>query len=169
MILSARQRATLLGSVVIGAALLAALIFYFANRNQANKDSDLFLVTFVVDGDTVLLESGESVRYLGIDSPETNHPRRGLECYGPEATERNRELVEGELVRLESDTTDRDAYGRLLRYVYVDNAFINAVLVEEGFAYSYYFPPDTKHYAELLALELAAEVDGRGLWSACQS
>jgi micrococcal nuclease len=169
LILSARQRATLLGSVLIGAALLAALFFYFASRYLANKDNDLFLVTLVVDGDTILLESGESVRYLGIDSPETNHPIRGLECYGAEATERNRELVEGELVRLESDTTDRDAYGRLLRYVYVDSTFINAILVEEGFAYSYYYPPDTKHYDELLALELAAEVEGRGLWSACQS
>jgi len=169
LILRARQRATLLGSVLIGATILAALFFYFANRDAANKDDNLFLVTFVVDGDTILLESGESVRYLGIDSPETNHPSRGLECYGAEATERNRELVDGELVRLESDTTDRDAYGRLLRYVYIDNTFVNAVLVEGGFAYSYYYPPDTKYYDELLALELAAEVDGRGLWSACQS
>ena len=167
--MNARQRTPLLGSVLIGAALLAALLLYFASRDLANKDNDLFLVTLVVDGDTILLESGESVRYLGIDSPETNHPRRGQECCGVEATERNRELVEGELVRLESDTTDRDAYGRLLRYVYVDKTFVNAVLVEEGFAYSYYFPPDTKHYDKLLSLELAAEVGGRGLWSACES
>ena len=169
MILSARQKAILMGSVLIGAALVAALFFYFASRDLANKDNNLFLVTLVVDGDTILLESGDSVRYLGIDSPETNHPRRGQECYGAEATERNRELVEGELVKLELDTTDRDAYGRLLRYVYVDNIFVNAVLVEEGFAYSYYYPPDTRHYDELLELELAAEVDGRGLWSACES
>ena len=158
-----------MGFVLIGAALVAALYFYLASRYLANKDTDLFLVSFVIDGDTILLESGESVRYLGIDAPETNHPRRGPECYGAEATERNRELVEGELVRLEFDTTDRDAYGRLLRYVYVDNTFVNALLVEEGFAYSYFYPPDTKHYAELLALELAAEVAGRGMWFACQS
>ena len=146
MILSARRRASLLGFILTGAALLAALCSYFASRYLADKDTDLFLVSLVIDGDTILLESGESVRYLGIDTPETNHPRRGLECYGPEATERNRELVEGELVRLEFDTTDRDAYERLLRYVYVGNTFVNAVLVEEGFAYSYYYPPDTKHY-----------------------
>ncbi|MCH8875446.1 MAG: thermonuclease family protein [Chloroflexi bacterium] len=169
MILSARQKASLLGFVLIGAALLAALYFYFASMYQADKDTDLFLVSLVIDGDTILLESGESVRYLGIDTPETNHPRRGSECYGPEATERNRELIEGKLVRLEFDTTDRDAYERLLRYVYVGNTFVNAVLVEEGFAYSYYYPPDTKHYDELLELELAAEAAGRGLWSACQS
>ena len=169
MIQSARRRAVLLKFVLFGAALVAALFFYFTTRYLADKDTDLFLVRFVIDGDTVLLESGESVRYLGIDTPETNHPRRGLECYGAEAAERNRELVEGELVRLEFDTTDRDAYGRLLRYVYVDNTFVNAVLVEEGFAFSYYYPPDTKHYDELLALEIAAEDAGRGMWFACQS
>lgn len=158
-----------MGFVLIGAALVAALYFYLASRYLANKDTDLFLVSFVIDGDTILLESGESVRYLGIDAPETNHPRRGLECHGAEATERNRELVEGKSVRLESDTTNRDAYRRLLRYVYVGNTFVNAVLVEEGFAYSSYYPPDTKYYQSLLALELEAEVAGRGLWSACQS
>ena len=122
----------------------------------------------VTDGDTCLLDDGRKVRYLGIDAPETQRPTQGLECFGPEATERNKELVEGELVRLESDMTDRDAYGRLLRYVYVDGAFINGVLVEEGFAYSSYYPPDVKYYDELLRLELDAEAAGLGLWSACR-
>ncbi|MCI0853511.1 MAG: hypothetical protein J4N91_03675, partial [Chloroflexi bacterium] len=69
MILSARRRASLLGFILIGAALLAALFFYFASRYLADKDTDLFLVSLVIDGDTILLESGESVRYLGIDTP----------------------------------------------------------------------------------------------------
>ena len=126
------------------------------------------LVTFVADGDTILLESGESVRYLGVDAPETNHPSRGLECFGLEATERNRELVDGKYVRLEEDQTDRDRYGRLLRYVFVDGEFVNAVLVEEGYAFSSYYPPDTKYYHELVILELDAEEEGRGLWTACR-
>ncbi len=121
----------------------------------------------IVDGDTTLLENGESVRYLGADAPESHHPVRGLECNGPEATERNRELAGGKLVRLEGDETDRDRYGRLLKYVYVDGVFVNARLVEEGYAYSSYYPPDTKYYAQLLALELKAEQEGRGLWGAC--
>jgi len=146
-----------------------ALYFYLAFRIQERRDGDLHLVSQVIDGDTIMLDSGESVRYLGMDTPETHHPIQGLECYGPEATERNRELVDGEAVRLEADTTDRDAYGRLLRYVYVGNTFINAVLVEEGFAYSSFYPPDTKHYDELLELELSAEAGGLGLWAACQS
>lgn len=132
-----------------------------------SDEAGTHLVTMIVDGDTVLLENGESVRYLGVDTPETHHPVRGLECYGPEATERNKELVEGKRVRLEADQTDRDRYGRLLRYVYVDGVFVNAKLVEEGYAYSSYYPPDTEYYEQLLALELQAEQDGRGLWGAC--
>lgn len=153
--------------MLIGAAVLAALYFFLANRYASAIRAELFRVSHVIDGDTILLESGESVRYLGIDTPETHHPTQGLECYGPEATERNRELVQDEFVRLELDTTDRDAYGRLLRYVYLSDTFVNAVLVEEGFAYSSYYPPDTKHYQKLLGLELAAEAAGRGLWSEC--
>ena len=127
-----------------------------------------YLVVDVIDGDTIFLDNGESVRYLGIDAPETHHPVRGQECFGPEATDRNNELVGGQRVRLEGDETDRDHFGRLLRYVYVGNTFVNAVLVEEGFAYSYYRPPNTKHYDGLLDLELQAEEQGRGLWEACR-
>lgn len=126
------------------------------------------LVSFVADGDPILLESGESVRYLGVDAPETNHPSRGLECFGLEATERNRELVDGKYVRLEEDQTDRDRYGRLLRYVFVDGEFVNAALVEDGYAFSSYYPPDTKYYHELVILELEATEEGRGLWTACR-
>jgi len=126
------------------------------------------LVVHVIDGETIVLESGEVVRYLGIDTPETVHPSKGTECYGPEASERNRQLVEDKWVRLEADQTDRDAYGRLLRYVYAGQTFVNAKLVEDGYAYSSYYPPDTKHYDELLTLELYAEEEGRGLWSACR-
>jgi len=126
------------------------------------------LVIYVIDGDTIVLESGEVVRYLGIDTPETVHPSKDTKCYGPEASERNRQLVEDKWVRLETDQTDRDAYGRLLRYVYVGHTFVNAKLVEDGYAYSSYYSPDTKYYGELLALELDAEKEGRGLWSVCR-
>lgn len=126
-----------------------------------------FLVIQVIDGDTIFLENGEAVRYIGVDAPETQHPRRGLECFGPEATERNTELVGGKRVRLEADLQDRDRYGRLLRYVYVGDVFVNEVLIEEGYAYAYYFPPNTSHYMEFLQLELKAEKNGFGLWSAC--
>lgn len=162
--MSFRRRELIIGAIVVVVTLIIAGYMHLNFRDEA----ETHLVTMVIDGDTILLDNGESVRYLGVDAPETHHPSRGLECYGPEATNRNEELVGGKRVRLEADQTDRDHYGRLLRYVYVGDVFINAVLVEEGYAYSSFFPPDTKHYDDLLALELDAEEAGRGLWSACR-
>lgn len=159
------DRSTLL--LVLVVALAALGLAGEVALEVRSTEEPVYLVIHVVDGDTIVLENSESVRYLGVDTPETHHPVRGLECYGPEATERNMELVEGKLIRLEKDQTDRDRYGRLLRYVYVDGVFVNAKLVEEGYAYSSYYPPDTKYYEQLLALELEAEQEGRGLWSAC--
>lgn len=131
-------------------------------------DGETHLVAYVVDGDTIILENGERVRYIGIDAPETSHPTKGIECYGLEAAARNRELVEGKRVRLEKDQSERDKYDRLLRYVYLDDLLINAQLVAEGFAYAAYYPPDTRYYPALAALELQAEHNKLGLWNACQ-
>ena len=80
------------------------------------------LVTRVIDGDTVEVSlNGESqtVRYIGIDTPETKHPSKPIECFGPEASQFNEELVSGKQVLLEEDVTDKDRYGRLLRYVWI--------------------------------------------------
>jgi micrococcal nuclease len=74
------------------------------------------------------------VRYIGIDTPETKHPSRGIEPYGPEATDANRRLVQGQTVRLEFDVQPRDQYGRLLAYVYVGEVMANAELVRQGYA-----------------------------------
>ena len=90
----------------------------------------------VIDGDTIALENGETVRYLGVDTPETVNPTKPVQCYGPEASEANRQLVGGKRVRLER-CPDRDQYGRLLRYVYVDGVFVEAELVRGGYAYVY--------------------------------
>jgi len=101
------------------------------------------------------------VRYIGIDTPEI-HPR--LEHYGAEAAARNRDLVEGRVVRLESDQTDRDRYGRLLRYVYVDGLLVNAELVRLGYARAVAYPPDTRYQHVLARAEEEAKGAGRGLW-----
>ncbi|GAG19155.1 unnamed protein product, partial [marine sediment metagenome] len=87
------------------------------------------LVTRVIDGDTIEIQGGERVRYIGIDTPETVHPLEPVEYFGQEATEKNRELVEGKRVRLEKDVEDRDEYGRLLQYVWLDDIMVNAELV----------------------------------------
>ena len=125
------------------------------------------LVTRVIDGDTIELETGQRVRYLGADTPETVHPDKSIECYGPEATAANRNLVEGKRVRLETDISDRDKYGRLLRYVSVDGQDVAAELIREGYAYVYSRKPDIARLKTYAALERAAKEARVGLWAVC--
>lgn len=122
-------------------------------------------VARVVDGDTIVLENGETVRYLGIDAPETVNPNMAPEFYGQEATDKNRELVEGRTVSLEKDVSDRDHYGRLLRYVSVGNVFVNAELVRGGYAYEASRPSDSRYRSLLRKLEQEAREQHRGLWA----
>jgi len=98
---------------------------------------------------------------IGIDTPEV-YPQ--TKYYGPEAWAKNRELVEGKVVTLEKDVTEADAYGRLLRYVYVDGVFVNGELVRLGYARAIAYPPDTKYQERLAQLEEEARGAGRGLW-----
>lgn len=129
----------------------------------------------VVDGDTVVVEGNKKIRYIGIDTPETVDPRRGVGCFGKEASDKNKSLVEGKYVRLEKDVSDTDTYGRLLRYVWVyetpdatgSGIFVNEVLVKEGYARAATFPPDVR-YADLFRkLQESARQENKGLWNAC--
>ena len=97
-----------------------------------------------------------------MDTPEI-YPV--LEAYGLEAWQANRELVEGKKVRLERDVSETDKYGRLLRYVYVDDVFVNAELVRRGLAEARAYPPDTKYQDYLEKLEQEARAAGRGMWA----
>jgi micrococcal nuclease len=127
-------------------------------------------VVRVVDGDTIEVDiQGKfyTVRYIGIDTPKTVHPNRPVECFGKEASRRNRQLVEGKVVTLEKDVSETDRYGRLLRYVWVDGQMVNAVLVTEGYARTYTYPPDVKYAHLFLQLEREAREASRGLWGAC--
>ena len=125
------------------------------------------LISRVIDGDTVELENGERVRYLGIDTPETVHPSKPVECYGPEASERNKELVEGKIVTLMRDGPDTDQYDRLLRYVFVDGTFVNGDLVWGGYAYARSYGDTPLFYQTLVQLERSAREGERGLWEIC--
>jgi micrococcal nuclease len=131
------------------------------------SNENLFKVTRVIDGDTIEIEGGEHVRYIGIDTPETVDPRKPVQCFGVEASAKNKELIEGKMVRLEKDITDRDKYNRLLRYVWVDNLFVNLELVKQGFAYSYSYPPDIKYQKQIVSAQQEAREAKRGLWNAC--
>ena len=102
------------------------------------------------------------MRYIGIDAPEI-HP--SLEAFGIEARQANRRLVEGKEVRLEKDVTETDKYGRLLRYVWVDDILIEAELVRQGLARAKAYPPDTKYQDYLKQMEAEAREAGRGIWA----
>ena len=134
---------------------------------KTEKQELLFKVIKVIDGDTIKLENGEVVRYLGIDTPETVHPSKPVQCFGKEASAKNKELVEGKLVKLEKDITDRDKYGRLLRYVWVGDLFVNDELVRQGYAYVYTYPPDVKYTEQFVQAQKEARENNRGLWLGC--
>lgn len=122
-------------------------------------------VTSIVDGDTIHVDIGGqnlSVRYIGMDTPEDTSQQ---EDYGPEATARNRQLVEGKTVRLYKDVSETDRFGRLLRFVYVDNTFINYQLVREGYANAATYPPDVSCAAYFAQAENDARTEKRGFWA----
>ncbi len=128
--------------------------------------SEEHLVTKVIDGDTIVLDNGEVVRYIGIDTPEIRaHSKGGPDCYALEAKVRNKELVLNKKVRLVKDVSNRDRYHRLLRYVYVGDTFINETLVREGYAKVATYPPDVKYVDLFRQAEQEARQRGRGLWS----
>jgi micrococcal nuclease len=130
-------------------------------------------VVRVVDGDTVVLDFGdvtESVRLIGIDTPETVRPDSPVECYGPEASAHTSALLpEGTVVRVERDLEARDDYGRLLAYVYriSDALFVNLEIVEKGYGRPFPFPPNTTHATTFVQAARDAERGDLGLWSAC--
>lgn len=126
-------------------------------------------VVRVIDGDTIELETGQKVRYIGINAPETVHPEKSLQCFGFEASNKNKELVEGKSVRLEKDVSETDKYGRLLRYVFLGNTSVNKFLVEEGYAYASTYPPDVKYQEVLNLAQQQAQEQKKGLWSDCSS
>lgn len=126
-----------------------------------------YRVKRTIDGDTIELENGERVRYIGIDTPETVDPRKTVQCFSKEASRVNKEMVEGKAVRLEKDISDKDKYGRLLRYVYQGDKFVNLELVSGGYAYAYTHPPDVKNSKLFVEVEREARKVGRGLWGVC--
>jgi micrococcal nuclease len=137
---------------------------------SATAGRTLAQVVRVIDGDTiaVVMDGVEyRLRYIGINTPETVDPRRPVECYGREASQRNRELVEGQTVELEKDVSETDQYDRLLRYVWVNGDMVNAILVREGYALASTYPPDVKYQELFLELEREAREAGRGLWTGC--
>ena len=126
------------------------LVFVFCARTEK--------VTEVIDGDTFKTEAGSTIRLLGINAPEINDPggdiaKQMLVC-----------LVMGGNVRLERDVTDKDDYGRFLRYVFVDGEFVNAEMIRMGYAELRFYPPDTLYHRDMRELEKIAIRNRSGLW-----
>ena len=140
------------------------------NSNETEKNvGGLVLVTKVIDGDTIEIEGGIRIRYIGIDTPETVDPRTTVQCFGREASEKNKSLVEGKKVRLEKDISETDKYSRLLRYIWLGDKLVNEILVKEGYAYSSPYPPDIKYQDQFDEAQEFARENKKGLWSACNS
>lgn len=143
---------------------------------SAQNSEEGVLVTKVIDGDTIEIESGGQkfkLRYIGIDTPETVDPRRPVGCFGREASSENKRLVEGNKVFLEKDVSETDRFGRLLRYVYLklddgSQLFVNDYLVRQGFAYASNYPPDVKYTERLAQAQTEAREQKRGLWGKCE-
>lgn len=135
------------------------------DKKAPPDEEERYLVTRVIDGDTIELEGGLKLRYIGIDTPETVHPSKPVEYFGQEASNKNKELVLNKVVRLEKDVSNTDRYGRLLRYVYTeDGLFVNDYLVREGYAKVYTYPPDVKYAEQFVEAQEEARQHKRGLW-----
>jgi len=171
--------------------LLAVVLVYFGIRclpcRQAclprqkaasPQTGSLVYVTKAIDGDTIKLATGEHVRLIGIDTPESRYnskverdsarSRKDIKAIlkmGKEASLFTRQLTEGKKVKLEFDAQKRDRYGRLLAYVYLeDGTFVNARVIEEGYAQVMTIPPNVKYADMFLRSQVEARKNGRGLW-----
>lgn len=140
----------------------------FARQSQPG----LYAVTRFSDGDTLTVDmngKAEKIRFIGVDTPETHKPNAPVQCYGPAASAYTKNTIGNNKVRLVSDSrsTDRDRYGRLLRYVYLpDGTFMNEKLIAEGYGFYYPYFPFTKS-AQFAAAQAKAQASHKGLWGNC--
>ena len=158
---------------IVLALAAAALATWWPHGSPGSGGREDAVVTRVVDGDTVKVRmpggATDTVRYIGMDTPETVKPDTAVQCFGKAASAFNKRLVSDEEVTLRTDGEPRDRYGRLLAYVYRrrDGLFVNAALVRGGFATTLTITPNVAHEALFVALERSARRAQRGLWRAC--
>ncbi len=171
-----RVRTTSLASLIL-ALILAGIAAYndpSVRASLVKAQPGMDVVTHVNDGDTIIVRqqngSEETVRLLGVDTPEVKDPRKPIQCFGEAASAHTKAVIPvGSSVRLapDPDDTDRDKYGRLLRYVYLpDGTLYNAQLIKDGYGFAYTVFPISK-LDEFKALEKEARTANRGLWAGC--
>lgn len=156
-----KNKKLIIALAIIGIVLIGIFVFQgkIPLTGKITGKTSTAIVSEIIDGDSIKLQSGEKVRLLGINTPEKGQP------YHQEATNRLKELVGGKTVVLESDVEDKDRYGRLLRYVYIDDIFVNLALVREGYANVYIIPPNDKYETELKQAEDDAKSTKLGIWA----
>lgn len=143
-----------------------------SNSTPAVTASNSYKVVSVVDGDTVKVSidgKTETIRIIGLNTPETVDPRTTVECFGKEASAKAKELLSGKTVTLEADPPqgERDKYGRLLRYVFLsDGRDFGKTMIADGYAYEYTYNTSYKYQLSYKEAEATAKSQLRGLWSA---
>ena len=130
-----------------------------------------YTVIQVVDGDTIKVSMDDvktTIRLIGLDTPETVDPRKPVQCFGKEATNKMLELLRSKTVLLEEDQSqgDKDKYGRLLRYIFLpDGTNVNKTLIQEGYAYEYTYNLPYRYQDEFKKAQISARESKRGLWA----
>ena len=176
-----RFKISLLLALVVAAALEAGsatdqearLGISDHSRESGNKIPEKRLVIRVIDGDTIVVSPNEKVRLIGVDTPETVHPKKAVQCFGKDAKEFTRSMVERRIIHLVLDESNaarnhKDRYGRTLAYVYFDDGtMLNAELIRRGYAHAYTRFP-FRHVVEFRQLERIARSQAVGLWASCQ-
>jgi micrococcal nuclease len=141
------------------------------------ETKNLVKVEKVVDGDTIeVLINGQKmrVRLIGVDTPETVDPSRPKGCFGKEASDELKRLLDGKNVILEKDVSETDKYQRLLRYVYLplnetERLFVNDYLIREGYGTTLSYPPDVKFSEQFVQAQRVAKESKKGLWGMCNN
>ena len=155
---------------LLSVAFVALLVAFLNPSDPGITSPDIEYVQRVVDGDTLLLGTGERVRLIGVDTPETKRPNTPVEYFGKEASAFTKRLAEGKRIRLEYDQANahlghKDRYGRTLAYVFLDDAtLLNAEIIRQGYGHALVRYPFSR-MEEFRRLEREAREQGRGLWA----
>lgn len=161
-----RSRAVVVVTVLAAASVMG---WWFGDERRAADTP--YRVVQVLDGDTIVVRGAgapdETIRLLGVDTPETHHPRKPVQCYGPEAAAYTTSRLFGQVVRLEDDVERHDIYGRRLAYVYLDDENYERELLRKGYARLLVIEPNHAHARDMLDDELNARARGVGLWGTC--
>lgn len=171
------RRSTQLSLSTILIAIVLALAQHYgwldtAAQTASQTQPGLYQVVKFDDGDTIVVDmngTNETIRFIGVDTPETHDPRKAVQCYGNAASEFTKNLIGNSPVRLEADplNTNRDRYNRLLRYVYLpDGTLVNAELIKQGYGFAYLGFPFSKQ-DDFRQYQQDAMVANAGLWDEC--